>query len=462
MDMQPPLDLSDLAPQLQPKLRLAGQPGYDEARRVWNGLIDKHPLAIVRCQGPEDVRDVLRFARRRGLPVSVRGGGHNVAGHALVDGGLVIDLSGMDRVFVAPSRRLARAGGGALYRAFDAATQAHGLATPGGVFSRTGIAGLTLSGGYGWLTRRFGLACDNLVGAEVMTAAGDLVQAGPDGDPELLWALRGGGGNFGVVTEFEYTLHSVGPEVASLFTVYPMSEGKRVLRFTRDYMAQAPDRLTVIAVYWTLGEDPAIPEHARGADVVVLVGCAIGLLDQADADIAPLRSIVPSLFDLSCHRRYVDQQQIFDADYPDGRLYYWKSLYLDDVSDELIDQIDRRGRERPSKLSTLDVWFVGDGSVSRFDDRHSPLVLRHATAILGLESSWDDPAETARNIAWTREVWSELRPFGQGAYLNFAGFGEEAADLTTAAFGACYPRLRQLKRRYDPTNLLRSNMNIPP
>ena len=457
-----PLDLTGFSAELQPKLRLAGQPGFDAARRVWNGLIDKRPLAIARCQDAHDVRDALRFAQRRGLPVSVRGGGHNVAGHAVVNDGIVIDLGGMDGVFVAPSRRMARAGGGALYRTFDAATQAHGLATPGGVFSRTGIAGLTLSGGYGWLTRRFGLACDNLVGAEVVTAAGDLVQAGPEGDPELLWALRGGGGNFGVVTEFEYTLHPVGPEVASLFAVYPMSEGKRVLRFARDYMTQAPDRLTVIAVYWTLGDDPTIPEHARGADIVALVGCAIGPLDQADADIAPLRAIVPPLFDASQHRPYIEQQQLFDLDYPDGRLYYWKSLYLDELTDELVNLIDHHGRERPSRLSSVNVWFIGDGAVSRVNDRHSPFMLRHSTCILGLESSWDDLDETVRNITWTRAVWSQLRPFGLGAYLNVAGFGEEQDEMTRSAYSSCFPRLRQLKRRYDPSNLFRSNMNIPP
>jgi FAD/FMN-containing dehydrogenase len=456
------LDVGGLAPGVRRKVILAGDAEYEAARRVWNGLIDRRPLAVVRCEHVDDVRAALRFARARGLPVAVRGGGHNVAGHAMIDDGLVLDLRGLDAVSVDPSARVAQAGGGAVYRALDAATQAHGLATPGGVFSRTGIAGLTLSGGYGWLTSRFGLACDNLVGAEVVTPDGDVVRAGERDDPELLWALRGGGGNFGVVTRFEYALHPVGPQVASLFVVYPMSQGKRVLRFVRDYMREASDRVTLIAVYWTAGEGPEVPAHARGADIVALIGCASGPLDDGDAELAPLRAIVEPLYDASAHLRYVDQQRLFDDDYPDGRRYYWKSLYLSELDGDSLDRIDACGRARPSKLSSVDVWFIGRGEWTRFDDTVSPLVHRDFACLVGLESNWDDPAETARNIAWTRDAWSRLRPRGGGAYLNFAGFGEERDELMRAAYGRSFDRLRAVKRRYDPDNVLRSNLNIVP
>lgn len=456
------LDLGTVASELRPKLILADQPDYDRKRRVWNGLIDRRPLAIVHCEDRDDVRAALRFSQTRGLPVSIRGGGHSVAGYSVVDDGIVIDLSALDRVSVDPAARIAYAGGGTLYRTFDATTQGYGLATPGGVFSETGIAGLTLSGGYGWLTRRFGLACDNLIGAEVVTASGDIVRAGSGGDPELLWALRGGGGNFGVVTEFEYAVHEVGPSVASLFVAYPMVHGKQVMRFLREYMRHASEDLAVIAVYWTAGDAPGIPDDARGEDVVVLIGCQSGPLDEADTELAPLRAIAPPLFDLSGHVPYVAQQRIFDEDYPDGRLYYWKSVYVRELSDELIDLIDAYGRSRPSSLSSIDTWFIGGGAVSRFDQHHSPLVLRHAACLIGLEANWNEPSDTRRNIAWARDAWSAFQPFGAGAYLNFAGFGEERASMQRAAYGDAYDRLRTVKRKYDPQNVLRSNLNIPP
>jgi FAD/FMN-containing dehydrogenase len=434
------------------------QPEYDAARRVWNGLIDRRPAVIARCRGARDVADTLRVARRLGVPVSVRAGGHNVAGTAVVEGGVMIDLRELDEVSVDADRRLVRAGGGCTFGKLDAAMQAAGLATPGGVFSRTGIAGLTLSGGYGWLSTRFGLACDNLMGAELVTAEGAFLRL-PDDDPTLLWGLRGGGGNFGVVTTLEYRAHPLDHEVQKLAVMYPIDRGLEILRFVRDYMLAAPDELAVIAVYATTPDDHELPASARDQHVIGLIGCFSGDPDVGARVVAPLRELGSPVIDMSERVPYVAMQQFFDADYPDGRCYYWKSTHLDSMSDEVMEAAHEHGIGRSSRLSSLDLWFVA-GQVLRTDRLHSPM--RRARYLAGIEANWDDPAESSRHIEWARSTWRDLSRFGSGTYLNFAGFGEEREALVRSAFGASFDDLRRLKQRYDPANVFRSNMNIPP
>lgn len=444
---------------LSKRLIDAKSPTYEHDRRVWNGLINKHPTAIVRCDSVLAVQDALAFARSRGLPVSVRGGGHGVAGHAIADGGVVLDMRGLQDVFVDPERKLVRVGSGALYRLLDAATQEHGLATTGGVFSKTGVAGLTLSGGMGWLMRHFGMACDNVAQVELVTAKGDHLVVNDEEHADLLWALRGGTGNFGAVTSFTYRLHHVGPEVDMLMVMYPMAQGREVMAKLREQLRDAPDELGVIAVYWTAPTASPIPPEVQNADIVAIVGCYSGHPAKASQILQPLKTLGEPLVDLSQRVPYTTMQRVFDDDYPDGRLYYWKSQYVSALTDDVLDVIHAFGLSRPSKLSSLDVWLLG-GAVARVAPAHSPVANRDASHLIALEANWDNPDQTDANIAWARQAWTKLLPFARGTYLNFAGFGEERTQLLKKAYGASYKRLMQVKKRYDPNNVFASNINL--
>lgn len=441
-------------------------PEYDQARAVWNGMIDRHPALIVRCASSADVVAALRFAREHALPVAVRGGGHGVAGHAVCDGGLVIDLAAMNDIRVDPEARTATAGGGVTWGELDAATQAHGLATPGGVFSRTGVAGLTLGGGYGWLRHTHGLACDNLIAAEVVLADGQIVTAEEGGaHADLLWGLRGGGGNFGVVTSFTFRLHPVGPDLyfAVVFhdgTGHKMAEG---LRFFRDFCASAPDQVNPIAVTGIIPhEGDAFPEHTRGRPFILFGALYIGPVAEGERALQPLRDYAPPLADFSGVTPYVAVQQLWDADYPDGLRYYWKSVNLPVLSDTVIEHIVAIGQAQPSPLSTVDLWFVG-GAMSRVPDSHGAFRGRHAAALFNLEANWIDPAEDAANLAWVRDAIAAMEPYSDGSrYLNFAGFQEEGEAMMRGAFGPHYARLQALKHRYDPENVFQLNQNVAP
>ena len=442
-----------------------GDPDYDQARAVWNGMIDRYPALVARCATAGDVIAAVAFASAHDLPVAVRGGGHSVAGHSTCDGGIVIDLSPMKQIDVDPEARVARAGAGVTWGELDAVTQQYGLATPGGVFSRTGIAGLTLGGGYGWLSATYGLSCDNLIEAEVVTADGRVIVASEEENPELLWGLRGGGGNFGIVTRFTFRLHPVGPE-SYLAVALHDGEGEateRTLRFFRDYCAAAPDAVNLIAVCGVVpAHEEVYPKATHGRRYVMLGAHYAGPVEEGERLLRPLREFAEPLVDFSGAMPYLDVQKLWDEEYPDGDRYYWKSLNVSRLDDEVISRIATHAPRQPSPLSTTDIWHVG-GAVRRARTDGSAFRGRDAAFLLSPSSHWVDPAEDASNVRWAREFVAALEPYSDGSrYLNFAGFQEEGEAMMRSSFGPHYDRLLALKRRYDPTNLFRLNQNIDP
>lgn len=455
-------DLHALEQSLSGELVWPGHADYDRDRRIWNGLIDKRPGLIVRCAREADVSATVRFVRDHGLELAVRGGGHNVAGKALSEGGVVVDLSRMRRVQVSDDRRSVTAEGGATLGDVDGATLPLGLVTPLGVVPSTGIAGFTLHGGYGWLTRRHGLAVDNLLSARVITADGGAVRASPDEHADLFWALRGGGGNFGVVTSFEYRLHPLGPQVWFAVLVHPLARAERVLRFYREYVSHAPDEVSSIAVCWSAPEVAAVPEAARGAPALIVAAVHCGRLEDGERALRPLREEGEPLADLSAPTAFAEVQRFFEPDYPSGRRYYWKSAYLPELSDAIIAGAIRHTEERPSPLSSIDLWGLGAGAPSRVPVGETPFAQRQMPFLFAVEANWDDAARDDDNIAWARRVHADAARFGAGTYLNFPGLAEEGEALVRQAFGPNLDRLRQIKRTYDPENLFRGNFNIAP
>jgi FAD/FMN-containing dehydrogenase len=425
---------------------------YDGARRIWNAMIDKRPAAIARCTGSADVMAAVRFARDQDLPLAVRGGGHNVAGRSMCDDGLVIDLGGMRGVRVDRPGSVVRAAGGALLGDIDHETQPFALAAPIGLVSETGIGGLSLHGGLGFLTRKHGLTADNLVSADVVTADGELVTASEDDHPDLLWALQGGGGGFGVATSFELRLHPVGPEVYTLLSFYPASEAPHVLERFRSHMPEAPDELMAIALCWTAPDEDFIPEEHRGAPVIVVFGGWCGALGEGEGVTRPLREIATPIADLSGPMPFLEVQQLFDPDYPKGLRYYWKSLYLDELSDDVIRLACDAGADRPTPESTVEVWALG-GAMGRVPPEATAFYHRRAPFLLTFEANDDDPANDEANVAWVRR-WHEdatkIAAGGAGTYFNFGGFWEGGEDEVATAFGGNYDRLRQVKATYDP------------
>jgi FAD/FMN-containing dehydrogenase len=438
-----------------------GDEGYEGARRIWNGMIDRRPAAIARCTGSADVMAAVRFARRQRLPIAVRCGGHNVAGNSVCDDGLVIDLASMRSVRVNPSRSVVRVGGGALLGDIDHEVQAFGLAVPVGAVSETGIGGLALHGGLGFLTRKYGLTADNLVSADVVTADGTLITADEKNHSDLLWALKGGGGSFGVVTSFQFRLHPLGPEVYFLLTFYPAADAAKVLEFFRSFMPEAPDELMALAIYWNAPEGEPIPEKHRGVPVMVVVGCWSGPLDEGERATRPLREIATPIADASGPMPYVDAQRVFDPDYPKGRRYYWKSLYLGDLSDDAIRLACDVGAERPTPLCTVEVWALG-GAMGRVRPEATAFYHRQAPFLFALEANAEDPATDEANIAWVRRRCDEARRFSLGGtYFNFGGFWEDGEKMLAESFGTNYPRIRDVKAKYDPENVFYYNLRIP-
>jgi FAD/FMN-containing dehydrogenase len=439
--------------------------GYEKTRKVWNGLIDKRPALIVRCAGVGDVVDSVNFARENDLLLAVRGGGHNVAGNAVCDGGLVIDLSQMRGIRVDPERRLVRAESGATLGDLDRETQVFGLATPLGAVSKTGIAGLTLGGGLGWLRRKHGLSSDNLVSVDVVTADGAFLTASETENTDLFWGIRGGGGNFGVVTSFEYRLHPVGPEVMFCFVIYPGDKAKEVLSFCEQYVAEAPDEVSPIAVLGRVPPVEIVPERWHGEPMVALLAMYAGEAKEGGRVLKPLRDLGGAIADISARMPYRQAQSVLDEDYPDGWRYYWKSQNLSGLSDEVNERLMDHAAAAPSPYSTVDVWFQG-GAMARIGAEESAFGDRSAPILLGVEANWEDPQDDEAdqaNVAWVRECVSDLRRFSSGgAYLNFPGFYEEGDRMMREAFGENHKRLVALKDKYDPTNLFRLNQNIKP
>jgi FAD/FMN-containing dehydrogenase len=453
--------VSDFARRFRGDLIRPGDTQYNKARAIWNGAIDRHPVLIARCTGVADVQAAVRFARERDLLVAIRGGGHNVAGTAVCDGGLVIDLSNMKGVHVDPAERTARAQAGLLWGDFDRETQAFGLAATGGIISHTGIAGLTLGGGLGWLMRKHGLAADNVLSADVVTADGELVRASARENSDLFWGLRGGGGNFGVVTSFQYGLHSVGPTVLAGVLLYPAAKAREVLHAYRNFIAKAPNELTTIVVLRMAPPAPFIPESLHGQPVVVIAACYAGPVDEGERVIGPLRRFGAPLVDFIHPTPYVSHQSLFDPTAPHGLGYYWKSEFVPSLSDALIETLADRAWGMVTPESYTIIFHLG-GAVAERDPEGSAFEDRRAAHAVNIDAVWSEPARASECIAWTRDLWSAVRPYSTGrVYVNF--LGEEGQDRVKSAYGeAKYERLQALKRKYDPTNFFRMNQNVRP
>jgi FAD/FMN-containing dehydrogenase len=435
---------------------------YEEARRVWNGSIDRRPAAVARCHDADDVAAAVTSAVALGLPLAVRGGGHSVAGHSTCDGGLVVDLAPMRRVLVDPGARRARAGGGALLGDLDRATQEHGLAVPAGQVSHTGVGGLTLGGGVGYLMRAHGLTIDSLRSARLVTAEGEAVVASEDVNPELFWALRGGGGNFGVVTEFEFALHEVGPLITAGVLVFPYERAGEVLRASRALMAGAPDELTIHEILLTIPSHDPFPPALQGRRAAMIVVAHVGSEEQATADIAPLRALGP-VFDLCGPMPFLALQTMIDGDTRHGLGHHSRSHWLGGMDDGLIDFLVERFPRAPSPLSHVITARMG-GAVARVPADATAFARRDAANLLWIIGLWDDPAAPdGPDRAWVNELADAAAPFSMGSgYVNAVTDGEGAARVRAAYGEATFARLQAVKRAWDPGNVFRLNANIPP
>ena len=457
-------ELEQLQTQLRGPVLGTADPRLAEVREVFNAMHTGRPAVTVRPTGTADVADAVRFARERDQTVAVRGGGHSVAGLSAIDGGMLLDLAAMDGVIVDPERRLAHVQGGALWGDVDRETQAFGLATPGGVVSDTGVAGLTLGGGYGWLRRKYGLSCDNVVEAEVVCADGQVRKASADSNPDLYWAIRGGGGNFGIVTSFTFRLHELGPEVAFAATMYPLEDAAQIWRGWRDYVTGAPDEITSACVSITFPASPDLPPPVHDRPCLVVGGVYTGEVEEGLRLMAPLRQLGTPLFDMSGPTPYVGVQSGFDALFPRNALRsYWKSQYLDELTDEAIDEVAGIANSRPAPLTLTNLFHMG-GALADVDPEATAFATRTAPFMVSLDGMWTEAGDDEANIAWIRSSWDKVSKFGTGdVYLNFTGLADEAPSAgVDSAFGRNMQRLAEVKAKYDPDNFFRVNNNIAP
>jgi FAD/FMN-containing dehydrogenase len=450
--------IEELRNSVRGEIVLPGDGAYESARKIWNAMIDKRPALIARCAAMSDIVHAVNFARDNALLLAVRGGGHNIAGNAMCNDGIVIDLSQMKAASVDADKRRVTIEGGATLADLDAATQAHGLATPVGINSTTGVAGLTLGGGFGWLSRKYGMTIDNLESAEVVTAAGEVVRASSDEHPDLFWALRGGGGNFGVVTRFEFRLHPVGPNVLSGLIVYPLSEAKSVLQRYRDFVAKAPDDLSV----WTLLRQapplPFLPKEVHGKGIVALALLYAGDPKQGEPLIEPLRKFGTPVGEHVGVQPYAVWQQAFDPLLTAGARNYWKSHNFSTLADGLFDIVIEYVGRLPSPQCEIFFGALG-GAAARPAPDSAAYPHRDAQFVMNFHGRWENPADDARCIGWARDFFNASAPFASGGvYVNFLTADE--GDRVRAAYGSNYDRLAQVKRKYDPKNLFRMNQNI--
>ena len=434
-------------------LLLPADAGYEEARRVQNGLIDKRPALILRCRGAADVADAITFARDAGLEISVRGGGHNVAGRAVTEGGLMIDLAEMKGMYVDPEARTIRAQGGVSWAEFNRETSVHGLAVTGGAISTTGVAGLTLGGGLGWLMGIHGLAADNLLSVELVTADGEVRHVSEESDTDLFWALRGGGGNFGVATSFEFRLHPLTQVVGGLIA-HPFEAAGDVLRFYREFTQSVPDELTVFGGLVHAPDDPTLK-------LAAIVVCHAGSVEQAERDIAPLRAFGEPLLAEIGPMPYPVMNTLLDAGFEKGNLNYWKSSFLHGLEDGLIDAMIEQYASTPSPLNAL-LFEHFHGAVTRVGETETATPHRSEGYHLLMPGVWKEPADTEANIAWIRGAWDALKPYFRDArWLNYLD-DDEPADQVRAAYGPNWERLVEVKRKHDPENVFHLNQNIDP
>ena len=443
--------IEPLRERLRGQLVLPGEGGYDEARKVWNGMVDKKPAIIACCAAATDVVEAVRFARDRGIMISVRGGGHNITGNAVCEGGMVIDLSRMKNIQVDPERRTARAEAGLTLGAFDAATQAFGLATTMGINSDTGLSGLTLGGGIGRLGRKYGLACDNLLAGQVVTADGSVLRASATENSDLFWGLRGGGGNFGVVTALEYEVHPVGPRILGGLLLYDFRRAEEVLRFYHEFSSTAPDEVSADAVLLTAPD---------GEKMLAISACYVGPIADGERALRPLRTFGPPTADQVAPIAYTELQASADGLFVGGHRYYWKAQFLKEIEGAAIEALVDGFATVPSAMSLAVLQQVG-GAIGRVPGDATAYANRDAAYDCFPISIWQNPTEDERNIGWARELWTAMRPFSTGGvYVN--NLGDEGEDRVRAAYGGNYDRLVELKTKYDPTNLFRLNQNIKP
>jgi FAD/FMN-containing dehydrogenase len=455
-----PAAIAGLRASLMGAVIAAGEGGYEEHRRVWNGSIDRHPALIVRCAGVDDVRAALRFGRDHELPIAVRSGGHSFPGLSTADDAVLIDLRPMSGVRVDPDARVAGVQAGALLGELDAATQEHGLAVPAGIVSHTGLAGLTLGGGIGWIMRKHGLTVDSLLSADVVTADGEFVRASEDENPGLFWGLRGGGGNFGIVTDFRFRLHPLGPQVMAGATFWPMSEAERVLRCYRDWIDGCPDELMTLVVQRLAPPLPVVPPDLVGRPVIAVVACYSGNVEDGERVLRPMRTFGAPVLDLFAPKPFVTHQQMFDPSFRHGCWYYVRSCDIAGLSDEVIAVTAEYGRRITSPLSSLALWQMG-GAVARVGEAETAFQGRGAGFTFNINGNTPTAEGFDEQRQWARDYWSALAPFHTGVYVNF--LMEEGEARVRQAYGdAKYDRLRALKRTYDPQNVFRLNQNIRP
>jgi FAD/FMN-containing dehydrogenase len=457
-----PIGIESLQANFLGEVIARGASSYDDVRKVWNGHIDRHPAVIARCRGVADVIAAVRFARERDLLAAVRGGGHAVAGHALCDDGIVIDLSAMTGTRVDPAAQTIRVEGGCLNEHLDRESQAFGLATTSGIVSHTGVGGLTLGGGIGHLMRTFGLSIDSLRSCDVVTADGELLVASEAQHADLFWGLRGGGGNFGIVTSFEFQLHPLGPEVLAGMLAWPMDAAPDVLRFLRGFAAEAPDEVGIMATLRLAPPLPVIPDTLHGKPIVALVASYAGPVADGKEVLASLRGIAPPAVDALARKPYVAHQKMFDPAFPHGRHYYWKSHRLGPLSDEIIDIIVERAEQITSPLSTVAIFTLG-GAVARVPEDATAFPNRDAAHDINIVGSWmPDEPEPDRHIEWVRGLFGALEPFSKGVYVNFTSDDSLERVRTEAYSPGQWTRLVDLKAKLDPANFFRCNANIPP
>ena len=437
-----------------------GDPSYDMDRKIWNGSFDRHPAVIIRCAGLSDVIAGVNFGRASGLPVAVRSGGHSFPGFSMADGALVIDLSLMKGIRVDPEKGTVRVQAGALLGDLDKETQAFGLAVPSGIVTHTGVAGLTLGGGIGWIMRRHGLSIDQLLSVDLVTAEGELVQASVDRNADLFWGVRGGGGNFGIVTEFEFRCVALGTHLLAGPVFWPMEQSPKVLRFYRDWVADAPDELMTIVVHRKAPPLPFVPQELHGKPVVSVICCWAGDVDAGQRFVRPLKEFGSPVLDLCVPKPFLTHQAMFDPSFPAGRWYYFKSCDVAELNDDIIDITAEHSLRISSPLTAFPIWQMG-GAVSRVDDNETAFNGRSAGFTYNIGASTETSAGFAEERQWVQEFWSALRPWHEGVYVNF--LGEEGAERVRQSYGSeKYERLRALKQKYDPDNFFRINQNISP
>jgi hypothetical protein len=452
--------LSELEKVFGGQLVRTGDPIYDEARAIWNGSIDRHPALIARCAGVADVIAAVKFGRRTGLPVAVRGGGHSFPGLSTCDGGLVIDLSPMRGIRVDPETRTGRAQAGVLLGELDRETQAFGLAVPAGIVTHTGLAGLTLGGGIGWLMRKFGLTVDQLLSVDLVTADGEFVKASEKQNADLFWGVRGGGGNFGIVTDFEFRLNPVGPTVLAGPVLWPMEESPNVLRFYREWIKDVPDELTTIVAHRYAPPLPVIPTEMHGKPVVMVIFCYAGPVEDGETVVKPMRTFGAPLLDLCAPKPFVAHQAMFDPSFPAGWWYYFRSADLAELSDPVIDIIASNALKMRSRLTAFPIFQLG-GAISRVGEDETPYNGRKAGHTININATTASRDGFDEEREWSKNFWTELKPYHTSVYVNF--LLDEGEDRIRQAYGPTrYDRLKALKRRYDPDNFFRLNQNIPP